>query len=52
MTQQCYKIRNSSAMDKILFSNVIGLGTAQQCNKTGITLSVFQDWEHLSSLLR
>ena len=43
MTQHCYKIGNSSAMDKICFSNVIRLGTAPKCNKTAHTSAVFQD---------
>ena len=52
MTQQCYKIGNSSAMDKICFSNVLRLGTAQQHNKTGHKSAVFQDWELFSNVIR
>ena len=33
-------------------SNVIRLGTAQQCNMTKYTSAKFQDWENLSSVIR
>ena len=28
------------------------LGTAQQCNMTRYTSEMFQDWEHLSNVIR
>ena len=54
MAQQSYKTKTSSAMscDKVYVSNVLRLGTAQQCNKTGYTLVVFQDWELFSNVIR
>ena len=43
MTQQGYKIRNSSAMhdDKLYVSNVSRLETSQQSNETRYTSALF-----------
>ena len=38
--------------DEICLSNVIRLGTAQQCNETGYTSALFYDWEKLSKVVR
>ena len=38
--------------DKVYVSNVSKLGIAQQCNKTGCTSTMFQDWELLSNVTR
>ena len=36
----------------ICLSNVERWGTAQQCNKTGNTSAMFQDWELFSKVIR
>ena len=33
-------------------SQVITVGTAQQCIMTSYTSAMFQDWEHLSNVIR
>ena len=54
MTQQYHKISNCPAIynDKIYVSKGPRLGKFQPGNKKVYTTAVFQDWEHLSSVIK